>query len=352
LGKDRISCLVRASTQPLEKRRADILDDNRQNAYTQHNRRPRLPVARLQGGGVLILGKHAILLVALLLLTSGCSSPAATSTAKPPRATPNASLTLTPPTAPTVVPTANRTSSPTQSECLETSGSISNVEVDDPSLVRALPYRVYLPPCFDHERETPYPTLYLLHGLTYTDSQWDELGIDETADGLIIDGQIPPLIIVMPWKRTGIDLENAVVDVLVPLIDQTHPTGRSPEWRAIGGISRGGGWALRIGLRHTDVFGAIGLHSPATISSPPYIVRWIGQIPEASIPRLWIDIGESDSLNKAVSDLLSIFDEHGMPYTAQVSPGNHTPAYWTAQLETYLRWYTSGWPNASSLDAP
>jgi len=225
-------------------------------------------------------------------------------------------------------------------------------EVNVSSLVRPLTYRVYLPPCFNSERHTPYPTLYLLHGLSYTDSQWDELGMDETADALINGDQIPPFIIVMPREQTGIDLENAVIDVLVPVIDQSYPTERSPEGRAIGGISRGGGLALRIGLRHPDVFSAIGLHSPATLYSPPYIVRWIGQIPEDSIPRLWIDIGEGDPLYKSVSDLLSIFDEYSMPYAFQVSPGNHNPAYWSSHLDSYLRWYASDWSSASSPEVP
>ena len=343
MGKDRIPLMLRVLPLLIKKREGALLDDKGQNAYTQRNRRPRLPVAQPQGGGVLILSKHAILFYTLLLLTSSCASPTAIPTYSPPSLTPESSSALTPHATLTDHPLANPTPFSTPPACQETSGSLHAAEVDDPSLVRALPYRVYLPPCFDYEREIPYPTLYLLHGLSYTDSQWDALGMDETADALITSGQIPPLIIVMPWERTGINLENAVVDILVPIIDQSYPTERSPKGRAVGGISRGGGLALRIGLRHSEVFGAIGLHSPANLYSPPYIVRWIEQIPEGSIPRLWIDIGESDSLIKSVDDLLALLDEYGMSYTSQMSPGDHSQAYWSTQLDTYLRWYASNW---------
>lgn len=343
MGRDHAAHTADARKPAIDKRYHAHLDDNGQNAYTQRNRRPRLPVALLQGGGVLIFGKLTFVLFALLILNSACSLRTATPSYTPPSLTQNASPMFTPHATLAGRPSTIPAPLATPSACQETSGSMHTAEVDDPSLVRALPYRVYLPPCFDYERETPYPTLYLLHGLTYTDSQWDELGMDETADKLITSGQIPHLIIVMPWERTGINLEVAVVDVLVPIIDQNYPTERSPRERAIGGISRGGGLALRIGLRHPEVFGAIGLHSPANLYSPPYIVRWINQIHEDSFPRLWIDIGESDSLKRSADDLLALLDEYGMPYTSQVSPGDHSPAYWSSQLETYLQWYASDW---------
>jgi len=283
-----------------------------------------------------------ILIASLLLaLTAACAAP-------PNLASPSASSAPTGTDAstrtPGRTPTFTRTPSPTPPGCLAAPGEIRTGELDDPALSRPLPYRVFLPGCYDEQPGSRFPTLYLLHGLQATDAQWDDLGVDEAAARLIAAGEIPPLIIVMPWERRGLEYEPAIADVLVPWIDRSFRTLPTPAARAIGGLSRGAGWALRIALLHRQLFTAVGLHSPAVLSPDLFnIPFWLeGLSPEES-PRFWIDIGDRDPLRPPTLELLAIFDQVGISYDWHPYPGYHAPDYWSSHLEEYLVWYSLGW---------
>lgn len=213
-------------------------------------------------------------------------------------------------------------------------------ELLDPDLPRSLPFRVYLPPCAD-QRRGQLPTLYLLHGLARSDSQWDELGADEVADRLIGLGLAEPFLMVMPWERLGLEYEPTIVDYLLPHIEREYGGSTDPWLRAIGGISRGAGWALRIGLAHADRFGAIGLHSPAVLV--PDLYNLPGWLESGTAPALWIDIGDRDPLRFSTQDLLDQLDELGVEYRFSSFAGEHSAQYWTQHLEEYLRWYVANW---------
>jgi enterochelin esterase-like enzyme len=214
---------------------------------------------------------------------------------------------------------------------------------------RSLPYRVYLPPCYQPSHQTDYPVLILIHGLQSTDSQWDDLGVSEAADALIRAGELPPTVIVMPWERKGLDFESAIVDVLLPHIRATYAGEGDRDSTAIGGLSRGAGWALRIGLKHPEVFGSIGLHSPAVL--PPdmyYVAGWVKAARESStVPRLWIDIADHDTSRAGAVELAAVLADLGLSYAWSTAPGEHSADYWSSRLTDYLRWYGQPWTNSA-----
>lgn len=221
---------------------------------------------------------------------------------------------------------------------------MTETEIVDDRLPRPLPIRVYQPACLDARLSERYPVLYLLHGLAYTDSQWDDLGVDEAMDTLSASGKISPALVVMPWERTGIDLEQAIPQVLIPYIDSHYRTLSAPPGRAIGGISRGGGWALRIGLLHPDLFTSIGLHSPAVLAPDLFrIPDWSEAINPSQMPRIWLDMGDRDTLRLDLAKLRGILDDSAIPYEWHTYAGEHTPTYWSAHMQAYLRWYDLGW---------
>jgi len=249
-------------------------------------------------------------------------------------------------------PAATRTPAPspttTTPACLSLPGQVIVEEYIDSDLPRSIPYRVYLPPCYEAGAPRPYPVLVLLHGLQLTDSQWDDLGVDETADALIRRGAIPPVVIVMPWERRGLDFEQAIVAKLLPHIRSTSAGGGDRTTTAIGGISRGAGWALRIGLKHPDEFGAIGLHSPAVLSPDLYhLGDWIKAAEPMGVPRLWIDFADRDTSRAGALELAMDLEELGATFASSSSPGEHTGTYWSSRLEDYLSWYASGWAGSS-----
>ncbi len=284
---------------------------------------------------------RARLLLLVVSLLTACSTPAA--------ATPTSTAESTPsprPTTPTLNPRPSPTPSPepTDPPCRALPGTIRTGEIEDPALTRTIPYRIYLPPCYVQDPLSLYPTLYLLHGLASTDSQWDDLGIDEAATALIQAGVIPPMLIVMPWERRGLDYLTDIPDVLVPAIERQFAADPHRSARAIGGLSRGAGWALRIGLQRPEVFAAIGLHSPAVMTPDLYYIPdWLEALLPGLEPALWIDIGDRDPLRRPTEELREVLDLAGYRYEWRLDPGRHEPAYWNEHLETYLRWYAGQW---------
>lgn len=235
----------------------------------------------------------------------------------------------------------------TDTACSEGSGVVEYYEI--PWKGEILSGRIYLPPCYGQDPDWEYPTLYMLHGATETDQQWDDLGLDEWADTLISGKEIPPLIIIMPREITWIVLpENPfgehLISAVIPWVDSQYQTREDRGYRAVGGMSRGGNWAVRLGLLHWGLFGSIGAHStPLFIGDLKRVPAWVEIIPTSQIPRIWMDIGEDDNnLAEAEAFHESLLDE-GIHHEWRLYPGLHDQVYWKSHLEEYLRWYSAGW---------
>lgn len=246
-----------------------------------------------------------------------------------------------PPVISSAVPHETSTSDPAES-CLQQSGQIISTELDDPALSRPLPFRIYLPPCTGENPEQKLPAIYLMHGLARTDSHWFDLGAARAADRLIASGA-GPFLMVMPWERTGLDFERAVVDVLIPHIETEYGADPHPEFRAVGGISRGGGWAFRLGMGNPGLVSAIGMHSPVIL--PPdtlRLPRWLEELDEQ--PRLWIDMGHRDTLRFDLAEFIELLETNSVLFEQKTYSGEHTAAYWTEHLPEYIEWYVRSWP--------
>ena len=191
--------------------------------------------------------------------------------------------------------------------------------------------------------------LYLLHGQTYTDDQWIRLGAVEVVDDLILTGESVPFIIVFPDDRywnlpPGPGFGQRLVEKLIPYIDSNYRTRPDREQRAIGGMSRGAGWALRLGLTHWNLFGMIGLHSLAVLQGDASeVADWLGKIPPPSRPRVFMDVGDNDQEFEMASRVESEFNRYGLQHEWHLYNGAHTEEYWSAHVEEYIRWYAEGW---------
>lgn len=298
------------------------------------------------------------LLIGFSLILAACSSPAyarapaavvidpaAFAVTPPPTATPTLtptpSATFTPTSTPTQTPTPTITPTPV---CREPRGAVVKDELNSLALNRKLPLRIYLPPCYEAQTWRAYPVLYLIHGLNMSETTWGDLGVDEVADALIDIGDIPPVIIVMPRAADDSRFTDAVVFDLLPFIDTHYRTVPDRAHRAIGGMSRGGGWSVRIGFRHPELFSAVGLHSVAVFyADESKVTRWINDLPDDLAPRIYMDIGENDSLIESVQWLDDALTQRGLAHEFHLNPGSHTFDYWAKHLPEYLRWYTGGW---------
>jgi enterochelin esterase-like enzyme len=243
-----------------------------------------------------------------------------------------------PPTA-SPSPTAN---------CLTLGGELHKEAITS-DYVGELSYQIYLPPCYQADSEKRYPVLYLLHGLSYDEEQWLQLGLIQELDALIAEGEIAPFIVVLPRETrfeppqiSGFD--DALVMELVPWIDMHYQTFSEKPFRGLGGLSRGAAWAVRIGLTHYQLFNSIGAHSlPLFEADGGNISAWLTGIPQGNLPSFFIDIGRSDQEVQSALDFANLLDAHHVPHEWHLFNGGHTQAYWSSHLKDYLKWYARDW---------
>ncbi len=135
----------------------------------------------------------------------------------------------------------------------------------------------YLPPSY-HTSDRRYPVVYFLSGFTGTGRMlfnFDPFAqsLDQRLDRLVAAGAMPEIICVAPdcFTRLGGSqycdstatgsYESYVCDEIVPFVDERLRTQIGPQHRGVTGKSSGGYGALRLGMRHPDVFGALGSHA-------------------------------------------------------------------------------------------
>lgn len=143
-------------------------------------------------------------------------------------------------------------------------------------------YFIYLPKTHDHEasRDRKYPWILWCPGFGGPDD-FQGRGGAETLDRLREEGAIPELALVVfraPGRRSrttymngeaGGDIEDLIVQDLVPHLQSRYRLSDRREQRAVMGVSAGGFGALKLALRHPDVFGVVATHSAAILPADP-----------------------------------------------------------------------------------
>ncbi len=274
---------------------------------------------------------------------------------KAPTSTPTSTPTPTPPPAtataePTIIPTASNL--PCDKNGTIAYGSFAS-QIAGPQRN----YRIYLPPCYGEDGRV-YPTIYLLHGNVRVDNEWDEIGIDDSAEILIQAGQLPPSLIVMPNGYAISDnssggpwsYEAVIIDELMPHIEATWCASHSAENRAIGGLSRGGYWSLQIAFRHPDKFAAAASHSGSFLDSSTDVTinpLYTATRNDLSNLRIAIDYGGDDPFRFTGNPLHESLLAAEIAHDWQVHPsGGHDDFYWRTHAEAYLKWYSQNWSQA------
>ncbi len=223
-------------------------------------------------------------------------------------------------------------------------------------LVRGLPggqsrFIVYTPPGYDPAAATPYPVLYLLHGLGETEAAWSQEGRAHVIlDNLIADRKARPMVVVMPlgygdmallpmnWDAKIADNTRAfsrvLLEEIVPRVEAAYHVSRDREDRAVAGLSMGGLESLATGLGHADRFAWIGSFSGSVDKlegsaegPPPTAAR-------ARLRLLWFSMGtEEDASGLAETRALAAkFRSWGFPVGESYTPGMHTWLVWQASL--------------------
>ena len=306
--------------------------------------------------------KRLICAAILLVLTVGCASGPSTPETRsalllPPKLSIRpATSTAIPTQTPTSTPSPTLTPSPTPTPvCTDKYGRVEVTTYPGFVLPEQIPVHVYLPPCYAHGDQR-YPVLYLLHGFPFDESHWGDLGVDGLADEGIGSGTWPPFIIVMPRQPEPLftssdggpgSYEAEIVEGLVSYIDRTYRTDMCPEARALGGISRGGVWALEVAFRHPNMFDIVAALSPAlhmNYARPPYdpliIVRKDSLLPG----HIFLSAGDQEVQFRAkVEKLSQTLEEIGISHMLVIGSGGHDAELWITVIQDMLNFIVAGW---------
>lgn len=207
---------------------------------------------------------------------------------------------------------------------------------------------IYFPPNYSETQK--YPVLYLLHGIGGDEYEWYKQGKPHVIlDNLYAQGKLEPMIVVLPNGRAMKDdratgnimakdkveafatFEKDLLNDLIPFIDKNFPTKADRKYRALAGLSMGGGQTQNFAFGNMDKFAWLGAFSSAPNT----------KVPEELLPNpqkakkmklIFISCGDADGLlsfSKRTHDYLT---EHQIPHIYYIEPGGHDFKVWKNDL--------------------
>jgi predicted alpha/beta superfamily hydrolase len=177
---------------------------------------------------------------------------------------------------------------------------------------------VWLPPGYDANLKRRYPVLYMHDGQNLMDAgtafsgEWQ---VDETAQRLVREGKVEPLLIVGVYNTEErfseytqvVDPVYAehgggkadaygrfLVEELKPLIDKTFRTRKGAQDTGLAGSSLGGLVTMHLGLKYPGTFQRLGVMSPSVFWGNKDIVTRVKALPRKLPLRIWVDIGTEE----------------------------------------------------------
>jgi enterochelin esterase family protein len=233
-------------------------------------------------------------------------------------------------------------------------GVVRMHEYQSRSLGKLRRLQVYTPSGYDRNR-AKFPVLYLLHGNGDTEATWVEHGRAHLiADNLFAWGKAASMIIVMPdghalppGPRTTNAAERAraiaafegdLLQDVIPLVEANYRVKEGASYRAIIGLSMGGGQSLTIGLNHPELFAWVGGMSASIFSPETSIAYALGDAATTNrkLKLLWFACGKDDFLLKQNQQFDELLTARGIRHTFKLTEGNHSWPVWRRYLAEFL----------------
>ena len=237
-------------------------------------------------------------------------------------------------------------------------------------------FAIYLPPDYESSSRD-YPVLYLLHGAGDDQTGWVQFGeVLRITDEAIKNGKATPMIIVMPDANTGQrgyyndingkwNYEDFFFKELMPFVEKTYRIKKEKRYRAIAGLSMGGGGSFMYALHHPELFSSSAPLSayvgPLTIEDfkrnlsrnedinytdeqlEDYFknhnaVELIKSMPKEKLSsvRWYIDCGDDDFLFEGNSLVHIEMKKKEIAHEYRVRDGAHNWTYWRESLPEVL----------------
>ena len=238
-------------------------------------------------------------------------------------------------------------------------------------------FYVYTPPGYDPAAPIRYPVLYLLHGFGDEAVSWSSVGrADAILDNLIAQGQVKPMILVMPlgygrppkeavgwmnrhrtdaeiwrrgkgskedielWLRFITGFRDALLAEVMPQVEQGYRVDPSRESQAIAGLSMGGTQSLYTALNRPDRFAWVGGFSSGTVpkADGSFGVDFPGLDTKGNPPLrlVWLGCGKDDFVLNQTRQLHELLQSKGVPHTYKETAGNHTFLVWRRYLAEFV----------------
>ncbi|PWJ59244.1 enterochelin esterase-like enzyme [Dyadobacter jejuensis] len=242
-------------------------------------------------------------------------------------------------------------------------------------------YAIYLPPDYETS-ERSYPILYLLHGAGDDQTGWIQFGeVLRLADEAIRDGSATPMIIVMPDANTerrgyfndvkgDFPYEDFFFTELMPYVEKKYRVKSEKRYRAVAGLSMGGGGSFMYALHRPDLFSSacplsayIGpitvedakkrLQGPNTTISDEQVAAYykthsalplVENMPDdqKKAVRWYIDCGDDDFLYEGNSLVHIAMRKKEIPHEFRIHDGGHSWSYWRRALPHVLAFVSEG----------
>lgn len=203
-----------------------------------------------------------------------------------------------------------------QSLAAEVTSQVDSIYIDSEALGEMRLVEIFTPPGYNAaDLSTRYPVVYFLHG--------GGVGLKPYVDGLKFLASITTLlnftIIVLPDGLVGPfegsfytnselygNFEDYIVEDVINYIDENYNTVPSREKRAIAGHSMGAYGAMKIALKHSDLFSAVAAHSgPVDFNQFPTSISNILAENGSAAPYNYMPTGRFSSLAFAMAGAFS-----------------------------------------------
>ena len=227
------------------------------------------------------------------------------------------------------------------------------------------PLMVYTPAGYDEGKQA-YPVVYIQHGGGEDHRGWMEQGrTAQIMDNLIAAGKAVPMIVVSAnsnvrsssggfggggysWQGMQ-NFRNELIDNVIPFVEKNYRVKADRKYRAMCGLSMGGGQSFYIGLRSPQVFANVGVFSTGMFGG----IQGASNFDlEKEVPGMLSDVqgfnknldvffitcGEQDPRISHTRNIVKKMQDAGIQVRFAAYPGDHEWQPWRKSLHQFAQY--------------